>query len=145
MSLTWPMKVSYSAATLPYGGTTVNSGLGAVALVCRLGFVEMFCSAVSMLMLPVESDAVSLCRAGSVMPPVKSACQASLSGYIARRKNSASLKIARPFVGLTISSRSGLSISTKGTSFVNWLKSTDAPKKKRPFAKSPPKRKLSVT
>ena len=34
---------------------------------------------------------------------------------------------ARPFVGLTISSRSGLSISTNGTSFVNWLKSTDAP------------------
>ena len=90
----------------------MKSGLGAVALVARLGLVERFGSAVSMLMLPVESDAVSLCRFGSVMPPVKSACQASLSGYIARRKNSASLMIARPFVGLFICSRSGLSIST---------------------------------
>ena len=98
----------------------MNSGLGAVALVCRSGLVEMLWrSAMSMLMLPVDSEPVSLCRFGSVTPPVKSACYASLSGGIQSRNVAASLMTTRPFTGLFICSRSGLSISTNGTSFVN--------------------------
>ena len=73
MSLTWAMNVSYWASMLLYGGVIVNSGLGAVALVCRLGLVEISRSTVSIFMLPVDSDPVTLCRAGSVIPPVKSA------------------------------------------------------------------------
>ena len=51
----------------------MKAGLGAVALVCRLGLVEMFWSTVSIVMSPVDSEAVILCRFGRVTPPVKSA------------------------------------------------------------------------
>ena len=57
----------------------------------RLGFVDSSRSTVSIDMLPVDADRVTLCRAGSERPPVKSACQASLSGGIQSRKRSESL------------------------------------------------------
>ena len=50
-----------------------KAGFGAVRSSARLGLVESSRSTVSIFMLPVDSDAVILCRAGSVTPPVKSA------------------------------------------------------------------------
>ncbi len=72
MSFSWPMKVSYCAAISPYGGTMVNAGFGSVALVAMFGFVERGRRPMSIVMLPLDSEAVTLCRAGRVIPPVRS-------------------------------------------------------------------------
>jgi hypothetical protein len=69
------MSVSYLAETLEYGesllGKLTVKGLATVPA-ARLGLVEIGSSGVSMLMLPVESTAVTLCRLGSLTPPLRS-------------------------------------------------------------------------